>query len=457
MMKREINEECGVIAVYNVKDAATLAYYGLHSLQHRGQEGAGIVTHQGAEFHRIKGNGLVSEVFNNENILSLFGDCALGHVRYSSATGRGIENVQPFYFKHSTGDFALAHNGNIVNAKAIRTYLEQSGTIFQSTSTGEILAHLLKRERHKNQHNAIMQALNILEGAFAFVIMTKEGMYAARDRQGLRPLCLGKLRDGYIFASESCALDIIGAEFIRDIQPGELVAIENSKVTSHFFAPNGINRICSMEYIYFARPDSNIDNINVHAARKRTGIILAEEHPADADIVIGIPDSSISAAVGYSEKTKIPYEMGLVKNKYIGRTFIQPSQELREKGVRMKLSAVSALVKNKNVVLIDDSIVRGTTIRQIVNLIKNAGANKVHIRIASPPMKYLCFYGVDTQTYDDLVSSRKTNEELRKMINADSLEFISEQGLRKAIGHETCCMACFNKDYPTPVYQDNKE
>jgi len=456
-MKREINEECGVIGIYNVKDAATLAYYGLHSLQHRGQEGAGIVSHNEGDFRRIKGIGLISEVFNNENILSLIGDYAIGHVRYTSAAGRGIENVQPFFFKHSTGDFAIAHNGNIVNAEAIKAFLEKSGTIFQSTSSGEILAHLLKRERHKNQNSAIMQALNILEGAFAFVIMTKEGMYAARDRQGLRPLCLGKLGNGYIFASESCALDIIGAQFIRDIKPGELVAIENNKLTSNFFAPNGINRICSMEYIYFARPDSNIDNINVHAARKRTGIILAEEHPADADIVIGIPDSSISAAVGYSEKTGIPYEMGLVKNKYIGRTFIQPSQELREKGVRMKLSAVSALVMNKNVVLIDDSIVRGTTIKQIVNLIKNAGANKVHIRIASPPMKYPCFYGVDTQTYDDLVSSRKTNEELRKMINADSLEFISEQGLMKAIGHETCCMACFNKDYPTPVYHDNKE
>ncbi|MEG2613690.1 MAG: amidophosphoribosyltransferase, partial [Alistipes sp.] len=372
---RELHEECGVFGIYGVPNAASLTYYGLHALQHRGQEGAGIVSADEGVFHRVKGEGLVTEVFKENALQSLTGNISIGHVRYSTAGGGGIENVQPFLFHHNTGDFALAHNGNIVNSAQLHTYLENKGSLFQSSSDSEVLAHLIKKETHNHTRpriEAIVDALNMLEGAFAFLIMTGNRIYACRDKYGLRPLSIGRLGDGYVISSETCAFEVVGAEFVRDVEPGEIVTIDHHGLRSRDYSMYKRHDICAMEYIYFARPDSDIEGCNVHAFRKETGRLLYKQSPVEADIVVGVPDSSLSAAIGYAEASGIPYEMGLIKNKYIGRTFIQPSQALREKGVRMKLSAVRSLVRGKRVVLIDDSIVRGTTSRRIVKLLKDA-------------------------------------------------------------------------------------
>lgn len=458
---RELHEECGVFGAFGVPDAASLSYYGLHALQHRGQEGAGIVTvdNEGT-FRRIKGSGLVTEVFDETKLATLKGEMAIGHVRYTTAGGGGIENVQPFLFRHNTGDFALAHNGNIVNSGLLREYLENKGSLFQSTSDSEILAHLIKKETRYHDRPrifSIIDALNMLEGAFAFLIMTANRIYACRDKYGLRPLAIGRLGDGYVVSSETCAFDVLGAEFVRDVEPGEIVTIDKQGIRSRDYSMYKRCEMCSMEYIYFARPDSDIDGCNVHAYRKESGRLLFKESPAEADIVVGVPDSSLSAAMGYAEASGLPYEMGLIKNKYIGRTFIQPSQELREKGVRMKLSAVRSIVKGKRVVLVDDSIVRGTTSRRIVTMLKEAGATEVHVRIASPQMTHPCFYGVDTSTRDELISARKDLEGVRKEIFADSLAFLTPGALLKAGNRKELCMACFTGEYPTALYQSVDE
>ncbi len=453
---RELHEECGVFGIFGVPDAASLTYYGLHALQHRGQEGAGIVAVDNGTFRRIKDNGLVTEVFNEEKLATLRGDMAIGHVRYTTAGGGGIENVQPFLFRHNSGDFAMAHNGNIVNSKLLRDYLENKGSLFQSSSDSEILAHLIKKEtrfRDRPRIFAIIDALNMLEGAFAFLIMTANRIYACRDKYGLRPLSIGRLGDGWVVSSETCAFDVLGAEFVRDVAPGEIVTIDHQGLRSRDYSMYKRCEMCAMEYIYFARPDSDIEGCNVHAYRKESGRLLFQEAPAEADIVVGVPDSSLSAAMGYAEASGLPYEMGLIKNKYIGRTFIQPTQELREKGVRMKLSAVRTIVRGKRVVLVDDSIVRGTTSRRIVTMLKEAGATEVHVRIASPPMTNPCFYGVDTSTYDELISARKNVEGVREEIGADSLSFLSPEALLKAGNRKELCMACFTGHYPTALYQ----
>ncbi|WP_295992763.1 amidophosphoribosyltransferase [uncultured Alistipes sp.] len=462
---RELHEECGVFGIFGVPGAASLTYYGLHALQHRGQEGCGIVSvdDRGA-LHRVKGSGLVTEVFNEDKIAQLPGNMAIGHVRYTTAGGGGIENIQPFLFRHNSGDFALAHNGNIVNSEPLREYLESRGSLFQSTSDSEILAHLIKKEtkfRDRPRIYAIIDALNMLEGAFAFVIMTANRVYACRDKYGLRPLSIGRLGDGWVVSSETCAFDTIGAEYVRDVEPGEIVTIDDKGIRSRDYSQYKRREMCSMEYIYFARPDSDIEGCNVHAYRKESGRLLWQESPAEADIVVGVPDSSLSAAMGYAEASGLPYEMGLIKNKYIGRTFIQPTQELREKGVRMKLSAVRTIVKGKRVALVDDSIVRGTTSRRIVTMLKEAGASEVHVRIASPAMISPCFYGVDTSTYDELISARMGVEGVREAIGADSLAFLSPEALYKAGDRSQLCTACFTARYPTALYttvQDaNKE
>jgi len=452
------NEECGVFGVINVSNANEVMYYGLHALQHRGQEGCGIVSTDHNEMYHIKGEGLVTEVFNESILSTLKGDTAIGHVRYSTTGGGGIENVQPFLFRHHTGDFGLCHNGNLVNSKELRRQLENAGSIFQSTSDSEIFAHLIKKDRRNNRREAIKDALNRLEGAFAFLAMSKDKLYIMRDKNSLRPLSLGKLNGGYVVSSETCAFEIVGAKFIRDIKPGEILIIDkNGEVSSDFYAQKTYNNMCAMEYIYFSRPDSDIESMNVHAVRKKTGRILYNTHPVDADIVVGVPDSSTSAAMGYSEESGIPLEMALIKNKYVGRTFIQPSQKMREKGVKMKLSPVRSLVKGKRVVLIDDSIVRGTTSKKIVQLLKEAGATEVHMRIAAPPITHPCFYGVDTSTYDELISATKSVEDVRKMIHADSLAFLSPEGLLDACGRNKLCLSCFTGKYPTYIYQDVKE
>ena len=451
-----LHEECGVFGVWGVPNAVEVTYYGLHSLQHRGQEGCGIVTvNEEEQLRRVKGLGLVTEVFNNDNLSTLKGDMAIGHVRYSTAGGGGIENVQPFMFRHNSGDFALAHNGNLVNSDQLRRYLEDRGSHFQSTSDSEILAHLIKKnpnERKMPRIYPIMEALNMIEGAFAFVVMTQRRIYACRDKYGLRPLSLGKLGDGYVVSSETCAFSTIGAEFIRDIEPGEIVTIDHHGIRSRRYSEYQRHAMCAMEYIYFARPDSDIESMNVHTFRKESGKLLFKESPADADIVVGVPDSSLSAAMGYAEASGLPYEMGLIKNKYIGRTFIQPSQEMRDKGVKMKLSPVMSIVSGKRVVLIDDSIVRGTTSLRIVRMLREAGATEVHVRIASPMIKFPCFYGVDISTYDELLCARRTLEEARQKIEADSLAFLSESALYEAGKRSDLCLACFSGVYPTALY-----
>ena len=452
---RELHEECGVFGVFGVPNASSLTYYGLHALQHRGQEGAGIVCVDDGVFRRVKGEGLVTEVFKEEALRGLTGDMAIGHVRYATTGGGGIENVQPFMFRHNSGDFALAHNGNLVNSVQLRDYLENKGSLFQSSSDSEVLAHLIKKETrsaHRPRIHSIVEALNMIEGAFAFLIMTANRIYACRDKYGLRPLSIGRLGDGYVVSSETCAFEVIGAEFVRDIEPGEIVTIDDHGIRSRDYSMYKRRCMCAMEYIYFSRPDSDIEGCNVHAFRKQSGRLLYEEHPVEADVVIGVPDSSLSAAIGFSEASGIPYEMGLIKNKYIGRTFIQPSQAMREKGVRMKLSAVRSLVKDKSVVLIDDSIVRGTTSLRIVRLLKEAGAREVHVRIASPQIKHPCFYGVDMSTYDELLCANRTKEEARLAIEADSLEFLSQEALLAASRRNELCMACFDGHYVTDLY-----
>ena len=460
--KSGLHEECGVFGVYGIPDAASLVYYGLHALQHRGQEGCGIVACGDDQvLRRVKGEGLVHEIFSDEEkFAGLPGSMAIGHVRYSTTGGGSIENVQPFLFHHNTGDFALAHNGNLVNSEQLRHYLEDHGSLFQSSSDSEILAHLIRKdnkERHRPRILAIKEALNMIEGAFAFLIMTKNRLYVCRDKHGLRPLSLGRLGEGYVVSSETCALDAVGATFVRDIEPGEIVTIDHHGLRSNFYSDFRHHFMCAMEYIYFSRPDSDIEGTNVHSFRKLTGRLLYEESPVEADIVVGVPDSSLSAAMGYAEASGLPYEMGLIKNKYIARTFIQPSQALREKGVRMKLSAVKSIVRGQRIVLIDDSVVRGTTSRRIVKMLREAGATEVHLRIASPPIKSPCFYGVDMSTYDELLCAHKGLDEVREILGVDSLAFLSQEALYKAGKRSELCLACFTGDYPTYLYQRIEE
>ena len=461
-MKRDngIHEECGVFGVYGVPDAARITYYGLHSLQHRGQEGCGIVCLQDGQLKCIKGEGLVTEVFDSAKLDSLKGEMAIGHVRYSTTGASCAENVQPFVFHHKTGDFALAHNGNLVNSAVLRRYLEKKGSLFQTSSDSEILAHLIRKdskESHLPRLDAIKEALNMIEGAFAFLIMTENRIYSCRDKYGLRPLSLGRLGDGFIVSSETCAIEAVGGEYVRDIEPGEILCTDHHGLRSNRYSDFGHHYMCAMEYIYFARPDSDIDGCNVHNFRKMSGRYLFEEAPVEADIVVGVPDSSLSAATGFAEASGLPNEMGLVKNKYIARTFIQPTQELRDNGVLMKLSAVRSIVGGKRVVLVDDSVVRGTTAKRIVKMLRRAGATEVHLRIASPQLISPCYYGVDISTKKELFSASRTLEQIRKELDVDSVHFLSKEALFKAGKRSELCLACFTGDYPTDLYREAEE
>ncbi|OJG16249.1 amidophosphoribosyltransferase [Enterococcus canintestini] len=429
-------------------------------MQHRGQEGAGIVSNDNGKLYGYRELGLLSEVFKDDRQLAqLKGSAAIGHVRYATAGNGSVDNIQPFLFKFYDCSVGLAHNGNLTNARSLRTSLEQDGAIFHSNSDTEILMHLIRRSKKENWLEQLKEALNEVKGGFAYILMREDCMVAALDANGFRPLAIGKMKNGaYVVASETCALEVSGAEFVRDVQPGEIIIINDEGVTIEHFTEDTQHAICSMEYVYFARPDSNIAGVNVHTARKNMGRNLAKEAPVDADMVIGVPNSSLSAASGYAEASGIPYELGLVKNQYVARTFIQPTQELREQGVRMKLSAVRGVVAGKKVIMVDDSIVRGTTSRRIVDLLKEAGAKEVHVRIASPPLKYPCFYGIDIQTRKELIAANHSVEEIRQVIGADSLSYLSEDGLIDAIGldfdapYGGLCMAYFNGDYPTPLY-----
>ncbi|MBM7646611.1 amidophosphoribosyltransferase [Scopulibacillus daqui] len=458
--ERGLKEECGVFAIWGHEQAAQLTYYGLHSLQHRGQEGAGIAVTDGQMVHDHKGLGLVNDVFAPEQLEQLKGYAAIGHVRYSTQGGKDYINVQPLVFRSQTDTLSLAHNGNLVNAHALKCQLEAQGSIFQTTSDTEVLAHLIKRGGPLNFVNNVKHALSMIKGAYAFVILHENQLLAALDPNGLRPLSIGRLGEAWVLASETCAFDLIGAAYVRDVEPGELIIIDETGIRSEQFSSSVQRAICSMEYIYFSRPDSNLEGINVHAARKNLGMQLAKEAPVDADVVTGVPDSSISAAIGYAEESGIPYELGLIKNRYVGRTFIQPSQELREQGVKMKLSPVRGIVEGKKVVMVDDSIVRGTTSRRIVRMLKEAGAEEVHVRISSPPIAHPCFYGIDISSKEELIAAKHSVEEIRELIEADSLTFLSVEGMVEAIGRgrsmNRCgqCLACFTGKYPTEIYPD---
>ena len=455
----DIHEECGVFGVWGHSDAARLTYFGLHALQHRGQEGAGIVSNDNGHLKGYRNLGLLTQVFANEDIMKkLTGNSAIGHVRYATAGSGSVENIQPFLFCFHDGDVALGHNGNLTNCTTLRNKLEDEGAIFHSNSDTEVLMHLIRRSNKTSFMDKLKDALQIVHGGFAYLLLTEKELIGVTDPNGFRPLSLGRMSNGaYVLASETCALDIVRAEFIRDIEPGEIIVINDDGYTIEQYTKHVQHAVCSMEFIYFARPDSNIYGINVHSVRKRMGARLAKESPVEADMVIGVPNSSLSAAAGYAETSGIPNEMGLIKNQYVARTFIQPTQELREQGVRMKLSAVRGVVAGKRVIVIDDSIVRGTTSKRIVQLLREAGAKEVHMRISSPPLKYPCFYGIDIQTTKELIAAKHSVEEIRKYIDADSLAFLSLEGLVESIGlkkpapYGGLCVAYFNGDYPTAL------
>lgn len=460
-MLEKLHEECGVFGVYSPKPfpAADIVYYGLYALQHRGQESCGIVVNDDGVFSSHKELGLVNEVFSKD-ILRKFpnGKMSVGHARYGTTGGNSTANCQPIEVNHQKGKMALAHNGNLSNAYELRSELELGGAIFHTTSDTEIIAYIVTQERLKTPsiEDAVCAAMNRLDGAYSLVLMSASKLIAARDPYGFRPLCYGITSDGtYVIASESCALSSVGARFERDVLPGEILVFDDSGIKSNrTHCGKHKKHICIFEYIYFARPDSVIDGISVHAARKKAGHILAKTHPADADIVVGVPDSGLDAALGYSQELNIPYGIGFIKNKYIGRTFISPGQESRLDQVRIKLNPIREAVEGKRVVLIDDSIVRGTTSGQIVGLLREAGAKEVHMRISSPPFLNPCYYGTDIDSRENLIACQHSIDEIAKIINADSLGFLPMEELRELIGCDEYCSACFSGKYPTSVPQN---
>ncbi|WNS82265.1 amidophosphoribosyltransferase [Domibacillus sp. DTU_2020_1001157_1_SI_ALB_TIR_016] len=457
-MASEMKEKCGVFGVFNHPKAADLTYYGLHALQHRGQESAGIVVSDGKTFKHHRGMGLVTQVFSRDILDGMSGNMAIGHVRYSTSGESLLQNAQPLVFKYSGGDLAVAHNGNLVNARIERNVLQQQGSIFQTTTDTEIIAHLIARSSKNGFEEAAPDILTRIDGSFALLIMTEKQMLIALDRHGLRPLSLGRIGEAVIAASETCALNAVNAEFWRDVEPGEWLLIDENGVRTGRFAPKSELSLCSFEFVYFARPDSVIHGRSILSIRKELGKILAKEHPIQADVVVAVPDSSIPAAIGFAQELGVPYEMGLIKNPYVGRSFIEPTQELRELAVRLKLSAVQEILEGKRVVLVDDSIVRGTTSKRIVQLIRQAGAKEVHVRISSPMVRNPCFYGVDMPTKEELFANRLEHEEaMGEAIGADTLAFLSTEGLLKAVDvnlAETSnrCIACFSGAYPTNLY-----
>ncbi|PJI06956.1 MULTISPECIES: amidophosphoribosyltransferase [Clostridium] len=447
----KFKEECGVFGIFSNKDidASKLTYYGLYALQHRGQESAGIAVSNGKELSVYKNMGLVADVFNPEIIDSLVGNAAIGHVRYSTTGGSNVNNAQPIMSNFKLGQIAIAHNGNLVNADVIRELLQDGGTMFQTAIDTEVILNLIARGAKKGIERAVVDAIQAIKGSYAIVILTNDKLIGVRDPNGIRPLCIGKLDDSYVICSESCALDTVGAEFVRDVNPGEIVIVDKDGLKSINFAEKTKCETCSFEYIYFARPDSVIDGIDVNRSRELAGEQLYKDSPVEADIVIGVPDSGIPAAIGYSRASGIPYTLGLIKNKYIGRTFIAPTQELRERAVSIKLNPVRSIIQGKRVVLIDDSIVRGTTSKRLVDLVRAAGAKEVHFRVSSPMVKYPCYFGIDTPYRKDLIAAHKTVEEIGEFIGADSLGYLSIDALLKTLGeNKKFCLGCFSGVYP---------
>ena len=453
-----LHEECGVFGIWSPNNSplAETVYYGLYALQHRGQEGCGIAVCEDGVISAHKDIGLVGEVFDHSSLAQLpCGNMAVGHVRYSTTGGNERRNCQPIVVNHMKGRMAVAHNGNLSNAYELRRELELSGAIFHTTSDTETIAYIITKQRlvKPSIEEAVLASMDIIEGAYSLVVMSPTKLIAVRDPHGFRPLCFGKLPDGsYAVSSESCGLTAIGAEFVRDIEAGEMVIFSSNGVRSvKSHCNTKPKQVCIFEYIYFARPDSVIDGISVHKARLRAGRILAESCPAEADIVIGVPDSGLDAALGFSQASGIPYGIGLIKNKYIGRTFISPTQSSRTDKVRIKLSAVSETVRGKRVVLVDDSIVRGTTGGRIVSLLREAGAKEIHFRVSAPPFLHPCYYGTDIDSEKDLIACHRTPEEIAAQMGADSLGYLPAERLGELIGSDDCCKACFNGVYPTAV------
>mgnify|MGYP004612840899 FL=1 len=462
----KFHDECGVIGVYMNPDdpkyaesqmnAATMCYYGLYSLQHRGQDSAGICVSDGNDVKIHKQMGLVSDVFKLEHLQELQGHLAIGHVRYATSGSKTIENAQPMLIQSKLGPVAVAHNGQLVNYVQLRDMFEETGAAFNSSSDTEVIVKLIARGYKKGLERALTDTIQMIKGSFALCVMTKDALIGARDPNGIRPLCLGQVKGGWVLASESCAIDAINGTFVRDIHPGEIVIINKDGVLSFEFGEKTSKRSCIFEYVYFARPDSIIDDIPVQEARYKMGAQLAKESPVDADVVVGVPDSGLGAAIGYSRESGIPYAMGVVKNKYIGRTFIAPNQQARENMVFVKLNALKSDLDGKRVIVIDDSIVRGTTSRRLVQILRRAGAKEVHFRVSSAPVKFPCYLGIDTPTKEELISSGHDVEEIRKEIGADSLAFISVDGMFEAL--RACnpaqygfCKGCFTGEYPMRV------
>ncbi|MGI5096180.1 amidophosphoribosyltransferase [Treponema socranskii] len=459
-----LHDECGVVGVYlnNASgdtasmSASSLAYYGMYSLQHRGQESAGIAVSDGSDVKAHKLMGLVADVFKREDLDALSGRIAVAHVRYATAGGCTIENAQPMVYRFKLGTVAVAHNGQLVNYEQLREMLEESGSTFNSTSDTEVIVKFIAKSYKKGLERALTDTIQLIKGSFALCVMTQDCLIGARDPNGIRPLCLGKLSGGWVLASESCAIDAMGADFVRDIRPGEIVIINGDGVLSFEFGEKTSKRSCIFEYVYFARPDSVLDEIPVQEARLRMGAMLAKENPVSADVVIGVPDSGLGAALGYSRAAGIPYATGIVKNKYIGRSFIAPTQKERENTVFVKLNTIKNEINGKRVIVIDDSIVRGTTSKRLIQILRKAGAKEVHFRVSSPPVKFPCYFGIDTPRRAELISSAHDVETIRKEIGADSLAFLSMDGMLEAL--RSCnpeqygyCKGCFTGEYPVAV------
>ena len=450
-------EECGIVGLFNVPEAANFAYLGIYALQHRGQESAGIVTTNGDALYRYAGMGTVTTVFTKDKLKKLIGENAIAHNRYSTTGASFLRNAQPIRVESRLGSFSIAHNGNLTNAWQIRQRLESEGTIFQTTVDSEVICHLIAKSSASDLRTALIEALAQVKGAFSLVMLTKDSVYAVRDVNGFRPMVIGQKGDGWVFASETCALDIIDAEYIRNAEPGEFITVNKFGMTSSYPFQKGKESLCIFEFIYFSRPDSKVFNKSVYEARHRLGEILAEETGVEADVVIPVPDSSNVAALGYATKSNIPYHMGLIRSHYIGRTFIEPDQKIRDFGAKLKYNAIRSVVEGKRVIVVDDSIMRGTTQRKIVKMLRNAGAKEIHVRISSAPSRYPCYYGIDPPHRSELIAANHTLEEIGKYLRVDSIAYLSEEGMRKAVGEEkSYCMACFNGEYPVTLGEENE-
>jgi amidophosphoribosyltransferase len=448
-------DRCGLFGVYGSDEAANLTYLGLHSLQHRGQESAGIATVNNGRLLLHRELGLVRDIFTEEKLKYLPGNRAIGHVRYSTSGGSTLRDAQPLAVDYSHGSLAVAHNGNLTDYVTMRQRLENDGSIFQTTNDSEVLVHLIARSRERTTVDRVADALKQVQGAFTLLFLTPDEMIAVRDPYGFRPMSIGRAKRAYMFSSEPPAFDLIAAEFLREVKPGEMIVVDKSGMRSYWPFAKVETRMCIFEYVYFARPDSVLGGVSVYQARRRLGRRLAEEQPADADIVIPVPDSGMSAALGYAEQSGLPFELGLIRSHYVGRTFIEPESSIRHFGVRLKLSPMREVLAGKRVVVVDDSIVRGTTSQKIVKMLRDAGAREVHMRISSPPTRHSCFYGVDTPSRDELIASSNKIEEINKYVTSDSLGYLTIEGLHQAVNANGCCDACFSGHYPVPVRQDD--